>query len=202
MHLDDALDQIATIRGQIARSEVYRGTRAGTMAATALIANIAAWMQPAVVSRPDLQPNLYTAYWVAAAILAFAVVGVQISITYIRCPHDHERATTRAAVACVAPPLAAGAAVTAVFALRGAHEWLPGLWPIFISLALFGLRTMLPRVIGIVALAYAAAGAWILLYLRGADALAPWVMGSVFTAGQSAGAIVLYWNLERSRGEE
>lgn len=197
MQLDDALAQIRTIRGQIARSEVYRGTRAGTLAATALLANAAAVFQSAVVPLPDLRPNLYTAWWVATAAAACAIVSLQILITYRRCPYAHERATTRATLACVTPPLAAGAAVTGLFALRGAHEWLPGLWPIFISLTLFSIRTLLPRAIGVVALAYGLAGAAILMFLRGSAALDAWVMGSVFTVGQLAVALVLYWNLER-----
>lgn len=202
MHLDDALNQIRTIRGQIARSEVYRGTRATTVAATAVVANAAAFFQNYFVPRPDLRPNLYTAYWTAVAGAAAAIISIQIWITYRRFSFSHERATTRATVAAAAPPIAAGALVTGLFALRGAHGWLPGLWPIFISLTLFSVRTMLPRAIGFVAFGYALAGAGILYYLRDANAMAPWVMGSVFTFGQIAVAVVLYWNLERKASDE
>ncbi|MFN0207351.1 MAG: hypothetical protein ACKVS6_13680 [Planctomycetota bacterium] len=197
MHLEDALHQIRAIRGQLARSEIYKGTRAGTLAATAMIANIGALLQPFAIERPELQPNVYVLFWTGAAIAAASIVSAQILYTYIRCPREHERATTRAAFFAVIPPIAIGALVSAVLAARNHHDLLPGLWPIFISLTLFSIRPLLPRAIGYVALGYALAGACILIFLSGPAAFSPWVMGLTFTIGQLATALVLYWNLER-----
>jgi hypothetical protein len=197
MHLEDALNQIRAIRGQIARSEVYRGTRAGTLAATALVAQLAALLQPFVVGRPHERPNVYILFWTVAAATAASIVGIQILYTYLHCPREHERATTRVALATVTPPIAAGALVTAALSMRGAHDLLPGVWPIFISLTLFAARPLLPRAIGFVALGYALAGCAALLLLPSPEVFEPWVMGLTFTSGQLATAAVLYWNLER-----
>src|SRR4030095_5730108 len=197
VRLDDALLQIREIRGQLAHTGVFRGTRALTIASTALVAVVTAFLQPRLVEQPVLEPRAYLLVWLSAAALATAVIGGQVLVTYFRCTNSHERATTRTAFALVMPALAAGALVTLALGVRGSVALLPGLWPLFVGLSLFSTRHLLPKATGIVALGYVLAGSAILLARPGAPALEPWVMGSTFSLGQLALAGVLYWNLER-----
>ncbi len=196
MDLDDALSQIREIRGTLARSTVYRGTRAGSVAATALVAEIAALFQPRVVPEPVLTPNVWTLYWIGAAVAASAIVTGQVLFTYATSP-SQDRAATRAALSVFLPPLLAGGLLTPVLCQRGLHPLLPGVWATFVGLALLATRSLLPRASGIVGAGFVVAGAAILLALPGSGALEPWVMGLTFGLGPLAAAAVLYWNLER-----
>jgi hypothetical protein len=197
MRLQDALSQIELIRAQLARSEVYRGTRAATLAATAAIAFAAACLQNSVVPAPVANPGAYICYWSATAVLAFCCIGVQVLLTYRKTFSGHDRATTRAVLTAVAPPLLAGAAVTPILWERNLAFLLPGLWPLFAGVAVFAGRTHFPAMIGLVGLGYLAAGLAVLLAADGARAFEPWIMGLIFTSGQLAAALVFYWNLER-----
>jgi hypothetical protein len=199
MHLEDALTQIREIRGQLARTEIYRGTRAATLAATAVLAGVAAILQPLVVSRPEIQSWAFVGYWSATAAIALGIIGIQVLHTARRAHSLQDNATTRAVLMAVAPAIAAGAAVTVILAARGETPLLPGLWPIFIALSVFAARAHFPKGSGSLALAYALAGIAILGFVPREDALRPAVMGLTFGIGQLGAAAVFHWNLERPR---
>ncbi|MBL8694353.1 MAG: hypothetical protein JNJ88_09685 [Planctomycetes bacterium] len=196
MRPDEALAQIRQIRGQLARQEVYRGMRAASVAGTALVAQVAALTQPLLVPLPEQTPSAWVLLWVCAALAAAALLLGQLAWSSARAS-SQERAATGAALAAFLPPIAVGALVTAPLVAHGDFDLLPGLWAIFAGLALFATRSMLPKASGAVASAYVLGGAATLLFLRGAAALSPWVMGTLFGAGQLAASVVLYWNLER-----
>jgi len=199
MQLEEALHQIREIRGQLVRSETFRGTRAVSVAATGVVAIAAAALQPVVVPMPEVTPLAFLGYWIAVATLAVAIGGAQLLDTYVASRSAHERATTRAVLGQFLPPIGAGALVTAVVTSVDPAfvRWLPGLWAIFTGLGLFAARPFLPKAIGFVALGYLFAGTLVLLFRRGDEAFHPWVMGATFGLGQLAGALVLFWNIER-----
>jgi hypothetical protein len=195
--IEDALAQIQEIRCQLARGEVYRGTRAASLAATAALAALAAILQARFVPRPDLAPEGFVVFWSATAAIALGIVGIQVLLSYRRTLSSQDRATTRAVLASVAPAIGAGALLTGALSIRGLHALLPGLWPIFIGISVFAARAHFPKGSGALAIGYLASGFWILGFVQGDEVYAPWVMGLTFTIGQLAAAAVFYWNLER-----
>lgn len=155
MELRDALTQIAEIRQQMARSEVFRGYRSATTAFSGVVAIVAATLQANWVEEYSWQA-LYL--WLAAAGLSLAVVGVEMAVRYRRSESVLQREITLMAVEQFAPCLVAGALLTYVvseFAGR-AFSLLPGIWCVLFSLGVFASRRFLPRGTFVV-------GAWYLL---------------------------------------
>ncbi len=219
LELREALEQINEIRGQLATAETFRGYRAASAAATGVVALLAALAQPAIVGDPAAHPLRYVVLWVGAAVLCSIGAGTQILYGYLQCASPHRRATTRIVVGHLIPPVTAGAVITWALMTRqpliatnpfalatltppAPAALLPGLWAILVGLGVFASRRHLPRAIGWVGLYYLGAGAAILKYLPGPEALAPWVMGATFSVGQLAAALVLYWNLERNDSQK
>lgn len=205
--LDEALEQINAIRGQLATAETFRGYRAVSVAGTGLVAVVTSLAQPVLVPNPAADPVAYVVLWVGAAVICTLGAGGQILHDYLKCQSPHRRASTRIVLGHLVPAVVAGAAVTWAFMTRSAASveqahLLPGLWAILVGLGIFASRRHLPRTIGWVGLYYLLSGAVILKFLPGPEALAPWVMGAIFGLGQLASALVLYWNLERNGANE
>ncbi len=203
MKIEEALHQISEIRGHLARAETFRGTKAVPVAATGIVALAAAAAQPLVVADPALAPLAFLGYWIAVATVAALIGAAELARAYVRSRTSQERATIRAVVAQLAPPIAGGAVVTcaAISADPALVRWLPGLWAVFTGLALFAARPLLPKKTGIVALLYVAAGSFVLLGRRGDAALLPWVMGATFGGGQILAALVFWSDVERDPGQ-
>lgn len=200
VQLHEALQQIHEIRGHLATTETFRGYRAVSAAATGLMAVIAALLQPVLVGNAAADPLQYVLLWTATAVLSLAGSGLQVLYVYLRCQSAHRRATTRVVIGQLLPALTAGALVTFSLGGRGLAEisLLPGLWAVLFGMGVLASRRHLPRTIGWVGLFYLLSGAVVLLLLPGPAALSGWVMGTIFGIGQSAAALVLYWNLERN----
>jgi hypothetical protein len=146
--------------------------------------------------------HAYLRLWFAAAIVSLAVVGIEIIWRCIRSGHSLQRELSLAAVEQFTPTLVAGALLTYVLIHNGGENlWLlPGLWMILFALGVFASRRLLPRSVFAVAAYYLLAGLSVLLFARGQQ-LEPWVMGGTFGVGQLLAAIILYFSLERNRGE-
>jgi hypothetical protein len=200
VELREALQQINEIRGQLATTETFRGYRAVSAAATGLMAVLTAVLQGWLIRDAAADPLRYVVLWTGTAVLCLAGSGLQVLYVYLLQQSAHRRATTRIATGQLLPALAAGAVVTFTLGQRGLAEvcLLPGLWAVLFGMGVFASRRHLPRAIGWVALFYLLSGAAVLAFLPGPAALSPWLMGSVFGIGQSAAALVLYWNLERN----
>jgi hypothetical protein len=200
VELREALQQINEIRGHLATTETFRGYRAVSAAATGLMAVLTAVLQAWLIRDAASDPLRYVVLWTATAVLCLAGSGLQVLYVYLLQQSAHRRATTRIATGQLLPALTAGALVTATLGGRGLEEicLLPGLWAVLFGMGVFACRRQMPRAIGWVALFYLLSGAAVLAFLPGPAALSPWLMGSVFGIGQSAAALVLYWNLERN----
>ena len=207
MQLRDALSQIAEIRQQMARTEVFRGYRSATTAFSGLLALLAATVQPYVAPDPVERLTPYLILWVIVAGVSLVVVGIEMTLRYRRSSSPLQREVTLLAVEQFVPSLVAGATVTVVIA-RFAKDvaWmLPGVWAILFSMGIFASRRLLPYALFYAAAGYLLAGLTILATCQGEKAFAPWAMGLTFGVGQLMTAGLLYWNLERRvehHGEE
>jgi hypothetical protein len=207
MELREALTQIAEIRQQMARGQLFRGYRSVTTGFSGLVALVAGALQatflpdPAKYSQDD--GRKYVLLWGAAAVLSLLVAGLEMAIRTRRSNSQVQRQLTLLAVEQFTPSLVAGALLTWVFFdCLPAEIWmLPGLWMIVISLGMFASARLLPRAVFGVGAYYLLAGIFVLLATRDPHSswrLSPWIMGGIFGIGQLAAAFVLYWKLERS----
>lgn len=205
MELREALAQISEIRQQMARTEVFRGYRAATVAFSGLVAVATAGVQSLLVPTPTHDIREYLLLWVGAALLSIVVFGIDQYLRYQRSITHWQRDITAMAVEQFLPCLVAGATTTYVIVkfARDQSWMLPGLWSIIFSLGVFASRRLLPFAVFYVAAFYLLAGLYILARGQGDNALSPWFMGVTFGLGQFFSATILYWYLERNpHGEE
>jgi hypothetical protein len=199
MELRDALLQIAEIRQQMAKGDVFRGYRAAPVAFSGVVALAAAAIQPLVVPDPESQFALYLALWIAAA--AFSVAALALEMTWrLNLVREWTHfVVARLAVEQFLPSLIAGALVTTAVAryLPEHAALLPGLWQIFFGLGIFASARLLPKAIFLIGAFYFVCGVIVLLLSAVGGALSPWSMGVPFAFGQLLAAAILYWTLER-----
>ena len=156
------------------------------------------------LAAPALQLRLFAdpvatfiGFWTGVAVLGGTIAGAGIVYSFFYRYSARERRVTLRVVGQLVPALAAGALTMAAFQARQwPVELLPGLLAILFGLGIFAARPYLPHRIGWVGLYFVIAGAW-LLSAPTTPAGVAWGMGAVFGVGQLAGALVLYWNLER-----
>jgi hypothetical protein len=188
-----ALAQIHAIRGQVARGTEFRGYGPETVAATGLLAGVAAWLQAVYLRHPTAGVTGYLALWVTTAALAVLVTGFQ-TITRTRRVHSGlARQMIFSAAESFLPAILAGVLVTLVL-LRSAPQdlWmLPGLWQIFYGLGIFASCRFMPRQMLAVGVWFLATGSLCLTTGMGQRALSPWEMGFPFGIGQLLIAAVL-----------
>lgn len=202
MRLDKALEQISEIHKHLATSQVFRGYRAVPSELSGVLALAAAWAQPAVV--PGGDSRLYVLYWTLVAVAAFLICGGSVAYGHLREGDPLARRRTVTVVGQLAPSLAVGAVITAVFVAAEEGRlipYLPGVWALLYGLGLFASRLFLPKMIGWVALFYFLCGCILLRGAAGHDpaSLSPWEVGIPFGAGHIMAGLILYWNLERKR---
>ena len=197
MELRDALDQIAEIRQQMARAQVFRGYRAATTAFSALMAMAAAAVQRAYLPG-DSFGVLYL--WLAAAGVSLAVVGTEMVVRFRRSDSPLQREMTLMAVEQFAPCLVGGALLTIAIAERagGSFNLLPAIWCTLFGLGVFASRRVLPRGTFVVGAWYLLAGMMCMATRK--DVSFSTQMACAFGGGQLLAAGVLYWTLERTHG--
>ena len=200
MELRDALTQIAEIRQQMARGQLFRGYRAATTAFSGLAAVLTGIIQWSLF--PATSPKHFVLLWAAAAAVCLAAVGVEMVVRTYRSASQVQRQLTLLAVEQFVPSVAAGGLLTGFFCEFMPHEaWmLPGLWMVVFSLGMFASARLLPRAVFAVAGFYLLAGIFTLLVTcDGASAwrFSPWLMAGTFGIGQLTTALILYHTLER-----
>lgn len=198
--LNKALGDISSIRRQMARTTEFRGYGPATLAATGVIAILAATAQALWLPDPAAHILLYLAIWVTTAIISATLIGVQTVTRAQRIHSGMADEMIHMAVEQFLPSVGAGALLTLVLirSVPSAFCMLPGLWQIIFSLGVFSSCRFLPRPM-------IAAGAWYLLSgltcLALADnrALSPWTMGISYGVGQVlVAAILLFTSTETS----
>ena len=204
MELRDALAQIAEIRQQVARTEVFRGYRALPVALSGLLAFATAGLQ--TIWLLDVKQNsfVYLTTWIGVAGLSVGATGWEMAWRLRLSSSVLERERSIQAIGQFLPSLIAGALLLLVLArFAPACLWmLPGLWSMFFGLGIFASSRFLPPAILWIGVFYLAAGLICLAVAQGEAALSPWAMGLPFGVGQLLTASVLYWNLERIDEQE
>jgi hypothetical protein len=203
MELQEALTQIAEIRRQVARTEIFRGYRAVPIAFSGLLALAAAGLQAVGLPDPVPNPSAYLTLWVGAAVVSVLAAGAGMAWRCRRPASPLVRTMTWLAVEQFLPCLVAGGLLTLVLATQAPESiWmLPGLWALLFSLGVFASYRLLPRATFWVGLYYLIAGLACLTVARGDSALSPWAMAVPFGGGQLLAAAVFYWTLERNHEE-
>lgn len=203
MELRDALSQISEIRSQVAMSQVFRGYRSFSAAVTGFIALAAAMIQQRWVHHPDRHPGVYLITWVGAAAASLTFIAVEMVWRCKRMNSDLQTRLTLLAVESFMPSLAAGGLLTAVVytTVPSLFHLLPAFWMLLFSLGVFATSRILPRPTFWCGAYYLLAGIACLALSPGHHTLQPWTMGAVFAVGQFITAVILYWTLERRRGE-
>ena len=192
--LDKALADITAIRSQMARGTEFRGYGPITVAATGLLAMLAAGMQALWLPDPASNPLAYLALWVATAAVSVVLIGVEMVARSRRIHSGLADEMIHAATEQFIPAGVAGMLITVVL-YRFAPEslWmLPGLWQIVFSLGLFASCRSLPRPMFAAGVWYLGAGLATLAFANGEQAFSPYAMAVPYGVGQLDIAAVLY----------
>jgi hypothetical protein len=200
--LNKALQDISSIRRQVARSTEFRGYGPTTLAATGGIAILAAGVQAVWLPNPANRIPVYLAIWISTAIVSAALIAVQTITRSHRVHSGMADEMIRMAVEQFLPAAGAGALLTIVLvgSVPSVLWMLPGLWQITFSLGVFSSCRFLPRPM-------AAAGAWYLLSgltcitLADSRALSPWAMGIPYGVGQLLVAGILFFTAQEGSDE-
>jgi hypothetical protein len=200
--LNRALGDISSIRRQMARSTEFRGYGPATLAATGLIACLAAAVQAVFVPDPVNHISTYLSVWIWTAVLSAALTGVQMYTRTRRMHSGMSQEMMHMAVEQFLPSAGAGLLITIVLVryVPAALWILPGIWQVIFSLGVFSSCRFLPRPM-------LAAGAWYLITglvcisLGGGRALSPWAMGIPYGAGQLLVAGVLLFSTHEGGDE-
>jgi hypothetical protein len=195
MHdLDRALADIVAIRTQIARDTAFRGLGAATVAATGGIALATAAGQAWLFGETGMTPGLFFAIWIAAALVAFALIGIEVLRRTRRLHSGLADAMVWNAIEGFLPAAGAGACLGLVIARFAPEEiWmLPGLWQVMAGLGLFASSRILPRAVQFAGAWYLLAGLAVLAAAAGTHTLSPWAMGLPFVIGQAGLAAIIH----------
>lgn len=201
--LDKALADIVAIRSQIARDTAFRGFGAATIAATGVLALAVAAGQAVWLGDAGARPGLFFGLWIAAALVAFTLIGIEAVRRTRRLHSGIADAMVWNAIEVFLPAAGAGACLALVIARFAADAvWmLPGLWQVLVGLGLFASARILPRAVQGVGAWYLLAGLFVLAVGGGSHALSPWGMGLPFLIGQAWLAAIVHRAARGSDGE-
>jgi hypothetical protein len=200
--LNQALDDISSIRRQVARSTEFRGYGPATLAATGLFAILAGGLQALWITDPVGHISAYLGIWIATAVVSAALTWVQMYRRTRRIHSAMSEEMIQEAVEQFLPAAGAGMLLTIVVVryVPAALWMLPGLWQVNFGLGVFSSCRFLPRPM-------LAAGAWYLLTglaciaLGNGRALSPWAMAVPYGAGQFLVAGVLFFSRREAADE-
>jgi hypothetical protein len=193
-NLDQALEDIGSIRRQVARNTEFRGYGPVTLVSTGLMAVAAAGVQGTWLPDAAVHMAAYLTIWITTAVVSAALIGAEMYARTRRIHSGMADEMIRMAVEQFMPAAAVGGLLTLVLARTapGAVWMLPGLWQVIFSLGVFSSCRFLPRPMAL-------AGAWYLLTGLSAlamgegRALTPWTMGVAYGVGQTIVAAILYF---------
>ena len=191
--LQEALEDISRIRGQIARSADFKGYGFASVAASAFVAVAAAGLQALLISDPAGQFSAFVGIWTGAAALSVLLVAAEMVWRARRHHSGMAWDLVRAAAGQLLPAGAAGALLTLVLmpASPEIYVLIPSLWQVIFSLSLFASTRSLPLGAQGAAIWYLSAGLVNLSWLSAGAALSPWTMGIPFGVGQALLAFAL-----------
>jgi hypothetical protein len=180
----EALSEIRSIRGHMARYTEFRGYGPLTLTGTGVLAIVLAALQRHWVIDLEHEPARFLAMWIGAAAISLTFIGIETIARARRIHSALAMQMVHAALEQFLPAIVAGILLTAVVARAAPQSlWmLPGLWQMLFSLGVFASCRFLPRATFWVGVWYLATGMACLA--MGADSLAsPWEMGIPFGVG-------------------
>jgi hypothetical protein len=193
--LDKALDDILTIRSQLASGTAFRGYGPAAVAATGALALVTTLLQVLWLGNASEHPLTFLLGWGATALVSAILIGVEMRARSRRHHRGLADAMIHQAVEQFLPAAVAGV-LLAIMLWKFAPEslWiLPGLWQVLVGLGVFASVRSLPRSIAIAGAWYFVTGFTALLLGSQDHALSPWTMGLPFAVGQSLMAAILYF---------
>jgi hypothetical protein len=198
--LDKALADIAAIRNQMARGVEFCGYGPVTVAATGLLAILAACIQARWLPDPSADVFGYLVLWIVTAAISVILISIETVARTRRVHGGLADEMILAATEQMLPASVAGVLITFVlFRFAPQSLWmLPGLWQIVFSLGFLASCRLLPRPMFAVGVWYLAAGPACLAFANGAHAFSPWAMAIPFGLGQFAMAGILHWSVGKN----
>lgn len=196
--LQDAVTHLAEIQRRMVAAETFRGYRAATIAATAVLAFAGAMVQAVWCPDPMANPLRYLNLWVSIAVASVVTSTAQVLWQGWTSASSHRLQQTRIALEQFLPCTLLGGGVTwAVSDWDLSAMWLlPGLWSGLFGLGVLASSRQLPRPVAWVGLYYMLLAAGPLAVGPGRWACSPWWMALSFGIGQSSVAAILYAYLE------
>jgi hypothetical protein len=192
--LDKALADITAMRAQMARGTEFQGYGPITVAATGVLALLAAGGQAILIPEPTAHVFSYLALWVATAAASVILIAIEMVARSQRLHTGLADEMIHGATEQLIPAGVAGTLLTVVLYRVGPDVlWmLPGLWQIIFSLGFFASCRVLPRPMFAVGVWYLAAGLASLAFANAEQAFSPWAMALPFGLGQLMMAAILY----------
>ena len=190
--LRGALDDLALIREQVAKSSQFEGFGPLTLSATGILALIVAATQGLWLKDPRSHASEFLTEWYATAAISVVAIGVEVLIRSRRVHGSMAVPLMQQAAKHFCPALVAGGLLTiALMRADPTASWmLPGLWQIIFSFGAFAMAPMLPKPMFAVGLWYLLCG--LVCVQRGlVDPLSGWTMGIPFGVGQLMVASIL-----------
>jgi hypothetical protein len=202
--LDRALADIVAIRSQLARGTEFRGYGPVTVAATGVLALLAAALQAIILPDPAADPFSYLVIWVGMAAAAVVLTGAEM---IARTRREHGGLADEMLYAAVEQFIPAGVAGTlltfVIYRFAPQALWMmPGLWQIIFALGVFASCRSLPRGMFAVGVWYLTASLATLAVSAGPLAFSPWAMAIPFGIGQTMMAFMLYRATGANDGNE
>ncbi|HEX4268235.1 MAG TPA: hypothetical protein VHY36_10130 [Steroidobacteraceae bacterium] len=198
----EALSEIQSIRGHMARYTEFRGYGPLTLACTGVLAIVIAAAQRRWAIDLELEPARFLTMWIGAAAVALTLISLEAIARARRIHSSLAMQMLHAALEQFLPAIVAGILLTAVVARAAPQSvWmLPGLWQMLFSLGVFASCRFLPRATFWVGVWYLATGMACLAI--GPDAAAsPLEMGIPFGVGHLLVAGVLQFGYRRNNEE-
>lgn len=192
--LDRALSDLAFIQDRFAASTRFRGLAPQAVASTGVLAFALAAAQTIEPERFGATGIPFVIAWVAAAVIAAALVAVEASQRARRLHGRLADMLMAGTLRLMLPFGAAGAVITFVIAKTAPDSiWiLPGLWQLLIALIGFAAVSTLPPTIVWPAGWYFTCGSVTLLLAGEVAVPTPWMMGVPFGVGQLLVALTLH----------
>lgn len=192
MEVRQALADLAEVRGRLATVQRFDGYSGTAAIASGVVAVFAGFIQAAVAPQPQTpgERAAYIAIWLACLGFALAINYGAILAWRLRNRGAQAAVQFRTVGMSIVPAIAAGGVITVALLVRGLEELLPGMWCATYALGLFASRSLVPRDVVFVAVAFGAIAAALFL-VPAIHPLAWWIMPLAFGGGQIAiGAIV------------
>jgi len=191
-NLHEALGDISSIRRQLAQTTEFRGYGPLTLTATGLLAVAAALAQAMWTPGPANHMAAYLCIWLGTAVIAAAVIGVEMYARTQRIHSGMADEMLRMAVEQFLPSGVVGGLLTiAIVRFVPASFWmLPGFWQVICGLGVFSSCRFLPHPMALAAAGYIVCGLT-LIALADSRALSPLAMGIPFAVGQVMVAAIL-----------